>query len=681
LPMLPQQVNAELLAAINRKSTWATTACKVLFIFAFGFAWYVSDPRSWELQVDPYPLSTSLAITGSSKNRLIKSNAISSIDSMSESRRSMLSATTLLPSLIPQPFADNRYVERSLDDYHDLCVVGAGLSGTVIAERYANVRNQTSLVIERRDHIAGNCYDYIDEETGIRVSKYGAHLFHTYFERVWDYVQKFSDWTKYEHEVVALVDGKHVPVPVNIDTVNSLFGLSIDSESEMDEWLKKEQVKFDIPKNSEEMALSRVGQRLYRLIFHPYTIKQWAKEPKELGPEVTARIPVRNNRDSRYFSDPHQALPKNGYTAIFEKMMDNPLITLKTNTDFFEVRERLRCGKIYYTGPIDRYFADLGWNKLEYRSLDFGRQVIKNIDFFQPKGVVNHPNATTNYTRIVEYKHFLNQTSDHTILFFEYSKDDGEPYYPVPNPENENLFKKYKVMADMEHGVTFAGRLANYKYFNMDQTIENALSLFEKDTQSLDLIVSYCEGDDLNWIKEWHVKLKISHTYVYASCEAPSVEADQIAKAFTRALNMKTAIASDAQGNEDSKEGLHDSIPFEKANKIMKDGIQPVVDHGSADSITLHFLRKDIEFGSQSVFVQGNTKMTAEIVQNSVKEIEEWTVFIDFAKLPFKGCETSKCDRNFNLEVGSDFYVTQEAIKRYLSVNLEELRRRGAAQE
>jgi UDP-galactopyranose mutase len=341
------------------------------------------------------------------------------------------SSSNYYSSLVSRAAADprdNRFQQRGLEDYHDLCIVGAGLSGAVIAERYANVRGQTSLILERRDHIGGNCYDYIDEETGIRVSKYGAHLFHTNYKRVWEYIQKWSYWTKYEHEVVAFIDGKHVPVPVNIDTVNALFGLKIKDSKEMDKWLKSEQVKpahGGEPQNWEEMAKSRVGERLYELIFHPYTIKQWAKEPRDLGPEVTARIPVFNNHDPRYFPDPYQALPTNGYTAVFEKMFDNPFITVMTNTDFFEVRSKLKCGKLYYTGPVDRYFADQGLKTLEYRSLDFERKVVKDIDFFQPKGVVNHPNASLPYTRIVEYKHFLDQKSDHTVLFYEYSK--GKP--------------------------------------------------------------------------------------------------------------------------------------------------------------------------------------------------------------------------------------------------------------
>jgi len=240
------------------------------------------------------------------------------------------------------------------------------------------------------------------------------------------------------------------------------------------------------------VALARVGQRLYDLIFKPYTFKQWAKYPAELGPEVLSRIPVRNDHDGRYFSDPHQALPTNGYTSIFEKMLASPKITVLKETDYFEVKDKLKCKRLYYTGPIDAYFADLGWPKLEYRSLSFERVVQKDTPgHFQPAAVVNSPQTTdaegnkVDYTRIVEFKHLLNQTSDDTIYFIERSKDGGEPYYPVPNAENKNLYKRYQEMAEKEEGVTFVGRLANYKYFNMDDAILNALELFDGDTKDM----------------------------------------------------------------------------------------------------------------------------------------------------------------------------------------------------
>jgi len=410
----------------------------------------------------------------------------------------------------PHSIASNRSHSPEILNAYDICVVGAGLSGSVIAQQYALRLKKTVLVIEKRNHIGGNCYDYIDEETGIRVNQYGAHLFHTKHERVWRYVQAFATWVPYEHKVHAFVDGKYVPVPVNIDSVNILFGLNISSPAQMGAWLKSEQVHLGgAPTNSEEVSLSRVGPRLYAKLFKPYTIKQWAKTPAQLGPEVMARIPVRDNHDARYFSDPWQALPARGYTAFFEKMLEDHRITVQINTDYFKIRDVLRCGKTYFTGPVDAYFAHLGWPHLEYRSLTFVREV-HEVPLYQPISVVNHPSASVPYTRIVEYKHFLAQKSNKTVIFKEFSHDGGEPYYPVPNPANQALFEKYKAMADSHKNVSFVGRLANYKYFNMDESILNALELFDRDTGaviptprvSTDLIIAHCT-EDISWIPNW----------------------------------------------------------------------------------------------------------------------------------------------------------------------------------
>ena len=388
-------------------------------------------------------------------------------------------------------YSKSEQIAKLAESSYDVCIVGAGLSGSVLAERYAHVLRKKVLIMDKRYHVGGNCYDYIDKETGIRVSKYGAHLFHTQHKDVWEYVQKLTKWTDFEHKVIGLVDGKHVPIPVNIETVNTLFGLNISSEAEMDAWLEKEQVHYDHePQNSEEMALSRVGPRLYDLIFKPYTTKQWAKSPAELGPEVTARIPVRNNHDGRYFGDPYQALPAYGYTVIFRNIIGRAFwrnrggtIEAHVNMDYFDVRDAIKCGRTYYTGPIDTYFADQGMEKLEYRSLDFERRVIATEGTFQPAFVVNHPSLEENFTRIVEYKHLPGQAeSSSTVIFIERSKDGGEPYYPVPNKRNKDLFAKYQAMAEKEN-VTFVGRLANYKYFNMDEAIFNALQIFDKDSK------------------------------------------------------------------------------------------------------------------------------------------------------------------------------------------------------
>jgi UDP-galactopyranose mutase len=345
------------------------------------------------------------------------------------------------------------------------------------------------ILLQATNTLAHFTLRYEQEETNVRVSQYGAHLFHTIYEDVWNYVQRFGAWTPYEHKVRGIVNKKYVPIPVNIETVNTLFGLNITNEQEMDEWLKKEQIPIPdgrTPRNSEEVALSRVGQRLYDLIFKPYTFKQWNKYPAELGPEVLQRIPVRNDFDERYFSDPHQALPTHGYTSLFENMLKSRHITVITNSDYFKIRDNVSCGKHYFTGPIDAYFADHNMPKLEYRSLSFERKVAKNTKFFQPAFVVNHPQDNDDYTRIVEYKHLYNQSHlPHTVYFIERSSDYGEPYYPVPNERNKDLYEQYQALAQQEEqnkNVSFVGRLASYKYFNMDQAIKAALEMFEKHT-------------------------------------------------------------------------------------------------------------------------------------------------------------------------------------------------------
>lgn len=379
--------------------------------------------------------------------------------------------------------SEHFYKDTWKKNTYDICIVGAGLSSAVLAERHVQRYNHSVLVLEKRAHIGGNCYDYIDKETGIRVSKYGVHLFHTKFEKVWKYMQRFSKWTPWEHHCVAHVNGQYVPVPVNIQTVNSLFQLNISTAIEMETWLKTVQINPPNSReasNSEEVALQRVGKKLYEMIFKPYTIKQWDKDPSQLGPSVLARIPVRTNHDSRYFTDPYQALPSFGYTRIFENMFNSDRITVRLNTDYFKVEKDVKCGHLYYTGPIDSYFAAKGMPKLEYRSLEFDRVVYPDLDFFQPMAHVNYPSMITPYTRAIEYKHLLNQKSPHTVVFFERSTSEGEPYYPVPNKKNQNLYAKYQSLATQEQSVTFVGRLANYKYFNMDETVKNALEIFEK---------------------------------------------------------------------------------------------------------------------------------------------------------------------------------------------------------
>lgn len=361
----------------------------------------------------------------------------------------------------------------------DILIIGAGISGAVLAERYAKTGKKV-LILEKRDHIAGNCYDYYDEN-GILVSKYGAHLFHTNEEDVWQYINRFIDWYSWEHKVIARVDDKTVPIPVNITTVNTLFGENIETEEQMKTWLDNNRVHIDAPANGEEAVLNRVGPVLYDKMFKHYTKKQWDKYPDELDASVLNRIPVRYNYDNRYFSDKYQALPKGGYTKLFEKILDHPNIEIQLNTDYFDVKDDYNgYEKLFYTGPVDRFFEFKHslTEKLEYRSINFVSET-RDEEFFQENSVVNYPGIEVPYTRIVEYKHFGNQKSDKTTIVKEFTVDEGEPYYPVPNPRNQEIYSRYKEEADKLKDIYFVGRLANYKYFNMDQAFKNALDLFD----------------------------------------------------------------------------------------------------------------------------------------------------------------------------------------------------------
>ncbi len=370
-------------------------------------------------------------------------------------------------------------------------VIGCGLSGVTIAQQLAERMGKRVLIIEKREHIAGLCHDYVDEETGIRVNKYGSHYFHTNDERVWEYVGRFAEWVRYEYTELSRVDGMLVPVPVNITTVNKLCGASIQTEAEMEEWLAENQVRYDVIRNSAEMAKSRVGEVVYEKLFRGYTLKQWGVCPEALPPEVWERLPVRSNQDTRYFSDRFQGVPKEGYTAMVEQMLANPLIEVQLGTDYFDFVEREEGGiggfdGVVFTGPIDRYFSTLGHEALEYRSLRFEFERHFGTNYYQPVELVNYPGSEVEYTRISEFKHCLDQKSDHTIISKEYSSAEGEPFYPVLTDQNLELLRSYQQKAEelRYRGFHFVGRLANYnmanyKYFNMDQAIANALDYFE----------------------------------------------------------------------------------------------------------------------------------------------------------------------------------------------------------
>jgi UDP-galactopyranose mutase len=357
----------------------------------------------------------------------------------------------------------------------DYLIVGAGFAGSVIAERLASQLNKKVLVIDKRNHIAGNAYDHYNEE-GILVHKYGPHIFHTNSKEVFEYLSKFTEWRSYEHRVLASVDGQLVPIPINLDTINKLYGLNLTS-FEVEKFFAERAEKPEQVKTSEDVVVSKVGRELYEKFFRNYTRKQWGMDPSELDASVTSRVPTRTNRDDRYFTDTYQAMPLHGYTKMFEKMLSHPNIKVMLSTDFCEIEDVIPYQEVIYTGPVDEYF-DYIYGKLPYRSLEFKHET-HNCEKFQEAPVVNFPNEHL-YTRITEFKYLTGQEHRKTSIVYEFPRAEGDPYYPIPKPENGELYKKYKALADSTPGVHFVGRLATYKYYNMDQVVAQALTVFNK---------------------------------------------------------------------------------------------------------------------------------------------------------------------------------------------------------
>lgn len=358
----------------------------------------------------------------------------------------------------------------------DYLIVGAGFSGSVLAERLAVGSGKRVLLVDRRPHIGGNAYDCYND-AGILIHRYGPHIFHTNSERIWDYLSRFTAWRPYEHRVQAYVDGKMLPIPINLTTINKLYGLNLSSD-EMEKFLAERAEAPDIIRTSKDVVMAAVGRDLYEKFFEGYTRKQWGVDPSGLDKSVTARIPTRTNTDDRYFADAYQAMPKCGYTRLFENMLDHPNIKVMLNTDYREIVKSIRHERMIYTGPVDEFF-DYRYGPLPYRSLQF-RHVTLDRPHFQTSAVVNYPSPDVLYTRITEYKHLTGQTHDQTSISFEFPCDDGDPYYPVPNPENAVLFKKYQTLAENMPGVWFVGRLATYRYYNMDQVVGQALTLYQR---------------------------------------------------------------------------------------------------------------------------------------------------------------------------------------------------------
>ncbi len=356
----------------------------------------------------------------------------------------------------------------------DYLVVGAGFAGSVIAERLARICDKSVLLVDKRPHIAGNAFDHYNEH-GILVHKYGPHIFHTNSREVFEYLSQFTEWRAYEHHVLASVDGQLLPIPINLDTLNRLYGLNMNA-FEAAKFLESVAEKKDQLRTSEDVVVNRIGRELYEKFFRNYTRKQWDMDPSELDAAVTARVPVRTNRDDRYFTDTYQAMPLHGYTRMFERMLDHPNIKILLNANFRDVRDEVSYKHLIYTGPVDEYF-DYCFGKLPYRSLEFKHETL-NKPVFQPQAVVNYPNEHL-YTRITEFKYLTGQEHSKTSIVYEFPQAEGDPYYPVPRPENHAIYNQYKELADSIPNVHFVGRLATYKYYNMDQVTAQALKVFK----------------------------------------------------------------------------------------------------------------------------------------------------------------------------------------------------------
>ena len=365
---------------------------------------------------------------------------------------------------------------------YDVLVVGAGFAGSVMAERLARDGGKRVLVVDRRPHIAGNAFDRLDE-AGILMHQYGPHIFHTNSRDVFDYLSRFTEWRAYEHRVLADVDGKLVPMPINRTTLNALYDLDLKTDEDVEAFLADRAEPIDPIRTSADVVMSKVGRELYETFFQGYTRKQWGMDPSELDKSVTARVPTRTNVDDRYFTDTFQAMPLKGYTQMFERMLDHPNIDVLLGVEYSQVREAYTHDHLVFTGPIDEYFG-YRYGKLPYRSLRFQHETLSQSSL-QPVAVVNYPDEFVPYTRITEYKHLTGQVSDKTSITYEYPSDDGDPYYPVPRDENQVLYKRYEALAINEAGVSFVGLLATYRYYNMDQVVGQALATYRRLTTAV----------------------------------------------------------------------------------------------------------------------------------------------------------------------------------------------------
>ncbi len=358
---------------------------------------------------------------------------------------------------------------------YDYLIVGAGFAGSVLAERLVNGLNKKVLLIDKRNHIGGNAYDHYDE-SGILVHKYGPHIFHTNSQEVYQYLSRFTEWRNYQHRVLASVDGQLVPIPINLTTINRLYGYDLSTDEVAAFFQSKSEKKQEI-RTSEDVIVASIGRELYEKFFKGYTKKQWNLDASELNASVTSRIPTRTNKDDRYFTDTYQVMPLYGYTKMFEKIIDHPNIHLMLNTAYKDILGEINHRKLIFTGPIDEYF-DYQYGILPYRSINFEFKTFDQ-EIFQKTGTINYPNEYA-FTRITEFKHLSGQKHHKTSIVYEFPCAQGDPYYPIPTTDNAALYSKYHHLGQQLENTYFVGRLATYKYYNMDQVVAQALATYKK---------------------------------------------------------------------------------------------------------------------------------------------------------------------------------------------------------
>jgi len=359
-------------------------------------------------------------------------------------------------------------------------IIGAGITGITLAERFASKGNEV-LIIEKRDHIGGNCYDFKNKD-GILIHKYGPHIFHTDYKDVWDYISQFTDWFYYQHKVLGLIDGRLAPIPFNLNTLYELFPLKFAQKLE-EKLINKFGYNKKIPildlKKTKDKDLKFLADFVYEKIFLHYTEKQWSLKPEEIDASVTARVPVVISRDDRYFQNKYQGMPKEGYVKMFEKMLQNENIEVQLNTDYKKLKNKIKYNFLFYTSPIDEFF-NYKYGRLDYRCLKLDFQTF-NQESYQPSAVVNYPN-NYDFTRIIEFKKLTQQNHRKTTIGIEYPGNEGFMAYPVLDEKNKKLFQKYLKEAEKlkKQNIYFVGRLAEYKYYNMDEAVKSSLDLFNK---------------------------------------------------------------------------------------------------------------------------------------------------------------------------------------------------------